>query len=268
MNKRLYEKTIIVTGASSGIGKSIANILIRDFNCKVVGVARSAEKLLSLKGELGVNLIPYKMDVKNLEDFENLKKFVTDNELNISGLINCAGILPKFQRFESVSVETAKEVIDINFFSLVYSVKVFTPLLKVNESPFIVNVLSSSALCPFSGVSLYSASKSAGEKFSTSITYENKDINVLTVMPGFTKTDIMRNQNANEKEKGIIDKFSSNPDKVAKRIVKSISKGKKRLIIGFDAHFMNFLFKFFPRTAPCIIGWFLKKSKLKLFEEI
>ena len=87
-------------------------------------------------------------------------------------------------------------------------------------------------------------------------------------MPGFTKTNVMRSQNATQKEMGIIDKISAPANKVAKKIISKASKGKKRVIIGFDAHLMNFMYKFFPRTAPRLIGWFLRKTKMKIFEEI
>ena len=87
-------------------------------------------------------------------------------------------------------------------------------------------------------------------------------------MPGFTKTNVLRSQNATSKELGIIDKISAPADKVAKIILKKSAKGKKRIIIGFDAHLMNFLFKFFPNTAPKLITWFLKKSKMQIFDKI
>ena len=131
-----------------------------------------------------------------------------------------------------------------------------------------INVSSSASLCPFAGISLYSSTKAAVTRFSECIAFENKNVNVVTVMPGFTKTEVMRNQSINEKEKGLIDKISANPIKVAKKILRKASKGKKRVITGFDAHLMNFLYKFFPTLAPRLIGWFLRKSKMKVFEKI
>ena len=269
MNKYFNKHTtIIVTGASSGIGKCLAEILINTYGAKVIGIGRNEDKLAGVKSILGDNFTPYKMDVSSKEEWENLSTYLKAENIPVNALINCAGVLPKFSKFnKSVSFE-AKSVMDTNFFSIVYSSEIFIPILKNANNPIVINVLSSSALCPFAGVSLYTASKSAGTRFSECLGFENKDILVSTVMPGFTKTDVMRNQNATDKERGIIDKISASPTKVASKILKRASSGKKRIIIGFDAHLMNLLYKFFPRTAPRLIGWFLRKTKMKLFEEI
>lgn len=269
MNKYFNEHTtIILTGASSGIGKCLAEILTANYNAKVIGIGRNEEKLSSVKTMLGNNFTPYKMDVSIKAEWERLSSFLQSEKITPNALINCAGVLPKFSKFNKGVSTDAKAVMDTNFFSIVYSSEIFIPLLKKAKNPIIINVLSSSALCPFAGVSLYSSSKSAGVRFSECLGFENKDILVSTVMPGFTKTDVMRNQNATDKERGVIDKISAPADRVAKKIIKRASKGKKRIIIGFDAHLMNLLYKFFPRTAPRLIGWFLRKTKMKLFEEI
>ncbi len=269
MNKYFNEHTtVIVTGASSGIGKNLAEILILNYGAKVIGIGRNEDKLERVKSLLGDNFTPYKMDVSIKEEWELLYSYLNNNKITPSALINCAGVLPQFSKFDENVARQAHAVMDTNFFSIVYSSEIFMPLLNKFENAIMVNVLSSSALCPFAGVSLYSASKSAGVRFSECLSFENKDIQIVTVMPGFTKTDVMRNQNASDKEMGIIDKISASPKKVAKKILKGASKGKKRIIIGFDAHLMNLLYKFFPRTAPRLIGWFLRKTKMKLFEKI
>ena len=269
MNKYFNEHTtILVTGASSGIGKEITKILINSYGAKIVGVGRNKEKLQALKSEFGDKFIPYQADVSIKEEWLKIKEFLQVEDIEVSGVINSAGVLPKFSKFNESVYEQAEKVLSTNFLSIVNSSGIFMPLLVRKENPIIINVLSSSALCPFSGVSMYSASKSAGVRFSECLGYENKKIKVVTVMPGFTKTNVMRSQNASEKELSVIDKISAPADKVAKKIIKRASKGKTRIIIGFDAHLMNLLYKFFPRTAPRLIGWFLRKTKLKLFEEI
>ena len=269
MNKYFNEHTtILVTGASSGIGKEITKLLILSYGSKVVGVGRNKEKLQALKSEFGDKFIPYLADVSVKQSFQDIKSFLDTNGIAISGIINSAGVLPKFSKFRSNVFDDAEKVLSTNFLSIVNSAGTFMPSLEKEKHPIIINVLSSSALCPFSGVSMYSASKSAGVRFSECLSFENKKIKVVTVMPGFTKTNVMRSQNASEKELSIIGKISAPADKVAKKIIRRASKGKTRVIIGFDAHLMNFLYKFFPRTAPRLIGWFLRKTKMKLFEEI
>ena len=87
-------------------------------------------------------------------------------------------------------------------------------------------------------------------------------------MPGFTKTEVLRSQNSTDKEKGIIDKISANPNRVAKKILKKASRGKTRIITGLDARLMNASFKLFPRLTPRLIGWVLRKTKMQIFNKI
>lgn len=269
MNKYFnVQTTILVTGASSGIGKNLSELLITKYGAKVIGVGRSEEKLNKVKELLGENFTPIIADVQEESEWQKLKTYVESNNLTLGGIINCAGVLPEFSAFTPKYFEENESVIKINYLSVIYSAKYFLPTLQSLDKAVLVNISSSSALCPFAGISLYSSTKAAVERFSECLAYENKKVKVVTVMPGFTKTDVLRSQNFSSKEKGLIDKISANPKRVAKKILRKANRGKKRVITGFDAHLMNFLFKFFPRTAPRLIGWFLRKTKMKIFEKI
>ncbi len=269
MNKYFNEHTtILVTGASSGIGKNLAELLITKYGAKVIGVSRSQEKLNSVKELLGDKFTPLVADVGEEKDWQKLKAYILDNGLTLGGIINCAGVLPEFSAFTKDYFDNNESVIKTNYLSVIYSAKYFLQMLQSLDKAVMVNVSSSSALCPFAGVSLYSSTKTAVERFSECLAFENKKVKVVTVMPGFTKTEVLRSQNFSDKEKGLIDKISANPHRVAKKILRKASRGKKRVITGFDAHLMNFLFKFFPRTAPRLIGWFLRKTKMEGFKKI
>ncbi len=269
MNKYFNEQsTILLTGASSGIGKNLASILTKKYGAKVIGVARSEEKLQAVKDQLGDKFDYLVLDVSNEESWKVILDCVNYNQIKLTGVINCAGVLPEFSSFNGEYFDLNKSVIDINYLSVIYSAKYLLPVIKKQNFPTMINISSSASLCPFAGISLYSSTKAAVTRFSECLTFENKKVNIVTVMPGFTKSEVMRNQEINNKEKGLIDKISANPIKVAKKILRKASKGKKRVITGFDAHLMNFLYKFFPRTAPRLIGWFLRKTKMKVFEKI
>ncbi len=260
--------TILVTGASSGIGKKLSELLITKYGAKVIGVGRSEEKLNKVKALLGDNFTPIIADVQEDSEWQKLKTYIESNGLTLGGIINCAGVLPEFSAFTPKYFEENESVIKTNYLSVIYSAKYFLDSLQSLDRAVLVNISSSSSLCPFAGISLYSSTKAAVERFSECLAYENKRVKVVTVMPGFTKTDVLRSQNFSGKEKGLIDKISANPQRVARKILRKASRGKKRVITGFDAHLMNFLFKFFPRTAPRLIGWFLRKTKMKIFEKI
>ena len=263
---RYKDKTVLITGASSGIGKSMAKYLIEKYNCRVYAVARNLEKLNSVASELGSNYIPYSLDVSSKDGWEKVARYFGENSVNIDVLINCAGVLPEFKSFEKTNLDELESVIKTNLLADAYAIKSLSPF--INKGGAIVNISSASALCPFGGVSIYSASKSALDNFTVSIGCEYKDFSVSSVLPGFVRTDIMKNQSLNSKEAKLIRTFSADSDKVARKILKRVSKRKGRIIVGKDARILAFLYKHFPSIAPKLITKFLRKSCLSLFSKI
>lgn len=259
-----HNKNVIITGASSGIGKEIARELIENYGCTVYGIARNEARLNEAKNLLGEKFIPYSMDVSVKENWFNFSDFLKNSGISVDILINCAGILPKFAKIENTEIEEYEKALSINYLSQVYACKLILPIM--NKGGAIINVASASALCPFSLVSGYTASKSASYHFTQSIAREIKDISVCCVLCGFVKTDIMKNQEMNEKEAKLIRLFSSDCHKTVKKILRRVKRRKKRIVTGFDGHFMSGLYRLFPNFAPKFISWFLKKSGLDLFK--
>lgn len=265
MKKLNYNnKTVIITGASSGIGKELSKQLILDYGCTVYAIARNEEKLQKAKSELGENYIIYPMDVSVKENWLKLADFLKNSSICVDILINCAGILPKFATLENTEITEYEKAIAINYLAQVYACKAMLPLMRKNGA--IVNVASASALCPFSLVSGYSASKSALSRFSESIAEEIKHLSVSTVLCGFVKTDIMKNQKMNEKEARLISSFSADCNKAVNKILRRVKRRKKRIVTGFDGHFMSIMYRLFPNFAPKFFSRFLKKSGLQLFQ--
>ena len=267
MKKLDYRNKIaIVTGASSGIGKEISSRLVLDYGCTVYGIARSKEALEGLKEELGENFVPYPMDVGESENWQNLREYLQRSDTHPHILINCAGFLPTFAKFEEAEASLYERAIKINFMSCVYSCYEIMDIME--KGGIIANISSASALCPFGGVGAYSSSKSALLSFSQSIGCEKRDISVLCVLPGFVKTDIMKNQDVDLREKGIVDFFSQDVKKSSRKILKKVAKRKKRIVIGIDGHFMSLMYRLFPNLTPKLITFVVKKSGLNLFKKI
>lgn len=262
-----HGKTAVVTGASSGIGAELVKILVEEYGVKVIGVARNLERLNAFKNTLknAELFTPFNFDVGSLDGFNSLTKYLKQNNLKPELVINCAGILPHFESFNEETDYLT--VLNTNFLSVVYSAKTLLPFVK-ETGGLLINVSSSSALCPFAGISMYTATKSATQRFSESLRCENKDCRIVTVMPGFTKTDILNKQTIPTKEAKIIDFISASSNKVASKILKKASKNKGRIVIGKDAHFMSFLYRFFPSFAPKFITKFLKNSNFETFKDI
>ena len=267
----LKNKIFVVSGASSGLGRLIAEKLIGK-NCMVFGIGRSEEKFRDFKEKLGEKaelLHPEIFDVTVKENWEQLAADIKKTCGHIDRIINCAGVFPPFEKAIGVSSGDTESVMKTNFFSAVYAVEALFGLTDGVKKPIIVNVSSASALCPIVGTSAYSASKSAFKAYSEILGEELRGkAYVATVMPGFARTDIFRSQNTSFEENKLLYKMSMPAEKMADKIFKSIEKGRKRMIFGFDAKLMNFFYKLMPKTTTKIICKILKKSKMKLFEDI
>ena len=274
MNKCWFDyKTVILSGASSGIGKGIAERLIRDHGCKVIGIARNEERLLNFKKELGDkgdNFTYYTFDVSQEEKWYELANTLRKENIRPDMLINNAGILPKFDKFVNYTIDEIRKAMEINFYSCVYSIKALMPLITESEVASIVNVASSAALCSLAGTSVYSASKAALKGFTEAMREEHRDnCYVALVCPGFTKTNIFRNQaESSSKSQKAMDLISTDCDKMVDYIINGIWKKKEKMVLGMDAHFMDKGYKLLGTACSKVSSKVMKISKLEMFENI
>ncbi len=259
-------KVIVLSGASSGIGKSLASVLIKKHGAKVYALARGEARLQEVKKELGESYIPYPLDVSKKEDWQGFFDYLDKGSIKVDALINCAGVLPEFKSFDKTSIESLEAVLQVDFMSCAYAIKSLAPI--ISKGGVIINISSAAALCPFAGVSAYASAKSALDAFTQSIGCEYKYISASSVLPGFVRTDIMKNQSLNNKENKIIRAFSADPHKTARKILRRAGGRKRRIIVGKDAHLLSLLYRLFPRISPRIITWLLRKTRLELFSKI
>ena len=269
----LNNKTVIVTGASSGIGRGITVKLIKEYNCTVLGVARSEEKMKSLVAELGEygDRLTYRLfDVSKRDNWKSYAEHLQEKGIKPDILINNAGILPEFKSFERFSVEEFENTIGVNFYGAVYSIKELLPIILESSTPAIINIDSSAALMPLAGTCAYSASKAALKAFTEAVREELRGrCYVGVICPGFTKTDIFRSQNLTEKrEEKIIRAVSTSLDYAVKRIIKSIRKRRELTVIGADAQFMKIFGRLMPVKGGKAVSAILKKSGFKLFDGV
>ncbi len=266
-------KTVIITGASSGIGKGITEMLIKKHNCKVIGIARNKEKTEKFNEELGEYApnFTYKLfDVSIKENWFEFAEYLKGNDIHPDVLINNAGVLPKFNKTQNYSIEEIESVMNINFYSAVYSIKALLPMILESSTPAIINVASSAALMALAGTSTYSASKAALKSFTEALREDLKGkCYVSVVCPGFTKTDIFRNQDSNTpKGEKMINAISTECDKMVKMIVKGIENKRELMVFGFDAQFMKIFGRLTPVQGGRLFSKVMKMSKLPLFDAV
>ncbi len=270
----LNGKTCIVTGASGGMGAGIAAALIKKHGCNVIGIARNEFKMQRFIEELGPSYaeqFSYKLfDVSKRENWEEFAAELEENGTQIDVLINNAGILPKFKRFDRYDIDEIENAMNINFYSCVYSIKALLPMLLESENGAVINIDSSAALMSLAGTSVYSASKAAVKGFTESLREEFRGkLYVGLVCPGFTKTDIFRNQST-EGEKGqkIIDMISTDCDLMVKMIMFGIEHKQALQIHGLDAHAMSIFGKLLPVNGSRLFSAIMKASDIDIFSEV
>lgn len=269
----LNNKIVIVTGASSGMGKGITEKLIKEHGCTVLGVARSQQKMEALVAELGeyADKFSYQLfDVSDRANWDNYLAYLQENNIQPDVLINNAGILPKFDKFQHYSIEEIEKAMNINFYSAVYSMHALLPLLLKSSSPAIINIDSSAALMSLAGTSVYSASKAALKSLTESMREELRGkCYVGIVCPGFTKTDIFRNQgSSDEKAQKMLNMVSTSCDRMVNLIMNGISKQHSLMVFGMDAAFMNYFGRLLPVQGGRLFSAVMKMSKLPLFDGI
>ena len=268
----LQHKTVIISGASGGLGFNIAKKLIFDYNCNVIGIGRNKEKTYSnietLKDKKD-KFTCYFFDVSVKENWINFYNDLTEKGVSVDALINNAGFMLPFKTFEKCTDEEIEEIINTNFTSYVNSTKILLPLLKKSTTPAIINISSSAGLCAVVGESMYCATKYAVRGFTETLIEDyKKKIYVAGVYPGFIKTDILNRMSVSDKNNKAILKMMMPIDKATKIIVKKISKKNMRIVLGFDGKSMGFFARLFPVFTPSVITKVLKKSRLELFSDV
>ncbi|MFW5804388.1 MAG: SDR family NAD(P)-dependent oxidoreductase, partial [bacterium] len=158
---------IIVTGTSKGIGYSIVENLCKENDCKIIGIARSMERLQQLKGKCEQwnpksRFIPLSYDLtKILEEYKNIENEILNHVNQVDILINNAGYLVN-KPFEMISTAEIDQVINTNYKSVAIFIKMLLPLFK--QKAHVVNIGSMGGFqgsSKFPGLSFYSSSKAA-----------------------------------------------------------------------------------------------------------
>lgn len=248
----MKDKVIVITGASSGIGKALA-IECAGRGAKLVLAARRLERLSELENELSKNeIISVKTDVSNEEDCKNLIEQAIQRFGRIDILINNAGISMR-ALFAELDLSVIKKLMDVNFWGTVFCTKYAMPhLLKSKGS--VVGVISIAGYIGLPGRTAYSASKYAIRGFLDSLRTENlkTGLHVLVAAPGFTASEVRQVAlTANGSQQGETPRDESkmmSSEECAQHIANAIDKRKRELILTFkEGKLTVFLGKFLPK---------------------
>lgn len=270
--KWLDNKTIVVTGASGGLGAGLAEKLIKEHNCYVIGIARSEAKMKKFVERLGSYADHFEYRLFDVSVKENWESFAAEMKAAAkvpSVLINNAGILPKFKRTDRYSQEEIDQAMNINFFSIVYATQAMLPILLEQNDPAVINVASSASLMTLAGTSFYSASKAALRTYTEALRYEFRGKCYFSVVcPGFTATDIMRDQAGSSNTMKIVAMVSTSCETMVDWIFKGIENRKPMMVRGFDAWAMDIFARLFPVFGSTLFSTVMKVANVDIFRDV
>jgi short-subunit dehydrogenase len=244
-------KTILITGAGSGIGEAIAYRFAK-LNANLILTGLDIKSLDNVKTnciEMGVKACAYECDFDKLNEIDNLVSHIEENNYTIDVFVLNAGISQRALTLDT-DFEVDKKIMDINFMSSVYLIKKFGSRLKSAKHTSIAVTTSISGLFGFPLRSAYCASKHALFGFFESLDLENKNISVTFLIPGRINTQISKSAIlANGEKYNKMDSGQANGmsvDKCAKIAVRAISKKKHRKLIGRKELLMVYIHKYLP----------------------
>ncbi len=263
----LHNKVVVITGASSGIGKALAERALA-LGAKVAACGRNLAKLQATLPQSD-NLLTFAADVAQEADCEAFMAAVLSRFGGIDVLINNAGISMR-ALFEDTDLKVLKELMDINFWGTVYCVKYALPAIRQSQG-VVVGVSSIAGYRGLPGRTGYSASKFAMQGFLEALRTEQlqSGVHVMWVSPGFTASNI---RNVARSKDGTIqgetpleESKLMSADTCAGIILDGVVKRKRTIVMTGQGKLVVWLNKLVPGLADNMIyNHFLKEPNSPL----
>jgi NAD(P)-dependent dehydrogenase (short-subunit alcohol dehydrogenase family) len=266
----LENRTAVITGSASGIGRAIAvslarrgcNLALADVNdaglSETAGMAESAQRDRTnhTAPRSALRISQHHLDVADRRAVAAFPQAVIAAHPGVDILVNNAGVAIG-GTFEAVSEEDFEWLFDINFWGVVRMTRAFLPLLRKSDDARVVNLSSIYGIISPPAETAYSASKFAVRGFSNSLRHElaGSKVGVTVVHPGGVATSIADNARVPKdmpaeeiaRRRALAKKALTMPPATAGEIiVKGIERRSARVLVGNDAKFLAFL----ERLAP------------------
>jgi short-subunit dehydrogenase len=255
---RLKGKTILITGASMGIGEAVARAMAAR-GANLVLAARSEDRLRALSEELSRNgtLCRYfRCDLTLPEDVARLADQVSKSGF-LDGVVHNAGAI-LYEKFETLSEADERSLFELNFFSILGLTRKLLPLLEKSSSPTLAIVSSAAAWRALPMWSIYCASKAALTSWAEALRLElrPKGIRVVTIYPGVTKTELSAHaKSQGPKPFSTTEGKGTRPEKVAEKIVKAYEEGNRDEYVIF----FNRIYRWISFLSPKVLDYFFYK---------
>ena len=249
----MRDKVVIITGASSGIGKALVYEFARN-GAKIAMGARNLEELQKIEADLnsqGIEALSVQTDVTQETDCENLIKKTIERFGHIDILVNNAGISMR-ALFVDLKLDVIRRLMDVNFWGTVYCTKFALPYILQTKGS-VVGIISVAGFLGLPGRTGYSASKFAVRGFLNTLRVENlkNGLHVLVAAPGFTASNIRKTalvaDGHQQGESPRAENKMMSAEKCAQIIVNGVKKRKREIVMTLvEGKISVFLSKWFP----------------------
>lgn len=260
----MHRRIAIITGSSSGIGKSFIELLASDKSeysgaplDEIWAVARREDVLNEMAASIkSIRIIPVVADLSDSSGIQKIEDKLKEEKPDVALLVNSAGMGIKGPVMDK-SVESIDSTVSLNCNALSQMIRITVPYMRPgeNERAKIINIGSSAGFLPQPGFAVYAASKAYVISFSRAMSAELKSrkIDVTVVCPGPVATDFQRRATEGKETDftGWRKKFVADPDKLARVSLKASRKGRKLLAYPFSQKMLHLASKIVP------VSWIL-----------
>ncbi len=255
-------KIAIISGASSGIGKTFTTMLKDYFSFEEVWViARRKENLEKLSEEVPFPIRPIALDLTKQKSFNQLEELLEQEKPQVDLLINCSGF-GRFEKTTDTPLEVNLNMIDLNCKAIVSMCQTVLPFMPNHAR--IINIASVAALQPIPYINVYAATKAFVLSYSRALNRELKgqNISVTAVCPFWTKTEFF-NHAVKEGAEPVVKKYIAmyEPSQIVKRAFRDAIKRKDTSFYGFKSRGQALLVKLLPHSM--VMSVWQRQQKLK-----
>lgn len=245
------DKVVLITGASSGIGREFALLFARA-GARLILTGRNEDRLALTKGEATKHCRGechiFRADLCRREGLRGLTAFVQKAGLRVDVLVNNAGFAT-YGYFHDLDAAEEMDEVALNISAVVYLTRYFLPAMVSRKEGWILNVASTAALlpaCPFQAV--YGASKAFIASFSLALSeeYRDKNIRISCLIPGNTNTRFWQRGHLKQRYGAQRASMASAQD-VAQFGLDLLSRGKDIGVFKAKTAMLSWLIKFLPR---------------------
>lgn len=256
MNERLQGKTVMITGATSGLGEQIA------FECakhkaNLILLARNEEKLKNLKqylsNQYAISVLFFPVDLNNLEEIEDAFVKIVEKVETIDVLVNNAGF-GIFKTVADISMDEVENMFRVNVLGLIAVTKFVLPLMMRKRYGHIINIASQAGKIATPKASVYSATKKAVLGFTDSLRMEVKEhgIFVTAVNPGPMATNFFQIADPKGHYVKNLGRWLLQSEKVAKIITDKMLTNTREINLPRVMNAASKLHALFPSTVERI----------------